>query len=182
MSLLVFLDIDSSYLRIGFRIYFTLAFVLIGFLADKCLANRNRRRLADRKSVSLTYMTGWLTDVSLLKAIMGFRRLPGGNWFGMFMIVCSGLSLVSDIAVTGLVRTVTVPSRCLFGTGLVVPESNSSISSIPPNNGATVFVVEQAQITSVANGGLRGIYWKANRDLTFRADKWIWLDNGIALM
>lgn len=171
MSLPVFLDIDSSYLRIAFRIYFTLAFLLIGFLADRCLANRNQRKLADRKSIPLTYMTGWLTDASLLIATMGFRRLPGGSWFGMFMLVCTVLSLVSDLAVTGLVRTVTVPSRCLFGIGLVVPDSNSPISSIPANNGATYSVAGQAQITSAANGGLVGIYWKANRDLTFRADE-----------
>jgi len=101
----------------------------------------------------------------------GIRRLPGGSWFGMLMFVCTFLSLVSDIAVSGLVKTVTVPSRCLFGTGLVVPDSNSSISSVPPDNGATYSVAAQAQLTSAANGGLVGIYWKANRDLTFRADE-----------
>jgi len=89
----------------------------------------------------------------------------------MLMFVCTFLSLVSDIAVSGLVKTVTVPSRCLFGTGLVVPDSNSSISSVPPDNGATYSVAAQAQLTSAANGGLVGIYWKANRDLTFRADE-----------
>jgi hypothetical protein len=171
MSLTILFDIDSSYLRIAFRIYFTLAFLLIGFLADKCLAERNQRRLVDRKSIPMTYMTGWLTNVSLLKATMGFRRLPGGNWFGMFMFACTILSLLSDLAVTGLVRSVTVPSRCLFGTGLVVPDSNSSIGLFAANNGAAYSVAGQAQITSAANGGLVGIYWKANRDLTFRADE-----------
>ena len=115
-------------------------------------------------------MTGWLTNVSLLKATISFRSLPGSSWFGMFMFVCNVLSLVSDLAVTGLVRTVTVPSRCPFGTGLVVPDSNSSITSTA-NNGAAYSVIAQAQITSVANGVLVGIYWKANQDLTFRADE-----------
>jgi hypothetical protein len=171
MSLSILLDIDSSHLRIALRIYFTLAFLLIGFLADRYLANRNQRRLLARKSIPLDYMTGWLTNMSLLKAMMGFRRLPGGSWFGMFMFVCTILSLVSDLAVTGLVRAVTVPSRCLFGTGLVVPQADSNSSVFAANNGAAYSVAGQAQITSAANGGLVGIYWKANRDLTFRADE-----------
>ena len=171
MSLPLLLTISSSYLRIGFRIYFTFAFFLIGFLGDKCLASRNQRSLAVRKSVSLTSMTGWLTDMTLLKAIIGFRRLPGGPWFGMFMIVCTALSLISDFAVTGLVRTVTVPSRCPFGTGLVIPNSSTTLDwSVVPNNGAPYLVAAQAQITSATNGGLVGIYWKVNRDLNFRAD------------
>jgi hypothetical protein len=88
------------------------------------------------------------------------------------MFVCTILSLVSDLAVSGLVRTVTVPSRCPFGTGLVVPHAYSNSSPLfVANNGAAYSVAGQAQITSAANGGLVGIYWKANRDLTFRADE-----------
>ena len=87
------------------------------------------------------------------------------------MFVSTVLSQISDLAVTGLVQTVTVPSRCPFGTGLVVPDFNSPIDPIPASNGATYSVAAQAQLTSAANGGLVGIYWKANRDLTFRADE-----------
>jgi hypothetical protein len=55
---------------------------------------------------------------------------------------------------------------------LVVPDSNSTIYPIPPDN-ATYSVSVQAQLTSAANGGLVGIYvyWKTNRDLTFRVDE-----------
>ena len=87
------------------------------------------------------------------------------------MIACTVLSLLSDLAVSGLVRSVNIPSRCTFGTGLVVPNAPVSLSwGAVPNNGAPYFVVAQAQLTSAANGGLVGIYWKANRYLSFRAD------------
>jgi hypothetical protein len=63
-----------------------------------------------------------------------------------------------------------------FGTGLVVASSIADIPDVspfwqsPPQDGAPYVVVQQAQVTSAANGGIVGVYWKANRDLTFRAD------------
>ena len=176
MSLPLLLAIESSYVRIGFRIYFTIGFILTGFLANISLARRNRRIVANGSQVPLTAMTGWLSNVPLLTAIWSLRRLPGGVWLGSLMIVCTTLSYLSDLAVSGLVRTVTVAGRCPFGKGLVVASSLADLPgvtplwNVPPNNGAPYFVSAQAQITSAANGGLVGIYWKANRDLSFRAD------------
>jgi hypothetical protein len=172
MSLPLLVTIESSNLRLALRAYFTVMFPLFGFLGDKCLAYRAQRNVIARKQVAITSMTGWLTNISLAVAIIGFRRLPGGLWFGTLMIVSTILSLLSDLAVSGLVQTVNVATRCPFSKGLVVPQSFSPAGfwAIPPNNGAPYFVVAQAQLTSSANGGLVGIYWKVNRDLNFRAD------------
>lgn len=120
MGLPLLLVVESSYIRLGLRVYFTVAIVLIGLLGDQCLALRTQRNLGAGKQIPLTAMTGWLTNMSLLSAIAGFRRLPGGIFFGIVMITCTILSLLSDLAVSGLVRTVNIPSRCPFGTGLVV--------------------------------------------------------------
>lgn len=176
MSLPLLLAIQSGYVRIAFRVYFTIGFILIGFLANICRARRNHWAIANGTQVPLPAMTGWLTNMSLLTAIWRLRRMPGGVWLGSLMVVCTVLSYLSDLAVSGLVRTVTVSGRCPFGTGLVVATSRADLPDVtglwevPPTNGAPFFVVSQAQLTSVANGGLVGIYWKANRDLTFRAD------------
>jgi hypothetical protein len=68
------------------------------------------------------------------------------------------------------VKTDLVQSRCPFGIGLVIPQVASDVGSqIPPVNGAPYYVVAQAQLTSQSNGGPTGIYWKVNRDTTFRA-------------
>ena len=176
MSLPLLLAIESGYLRIAFRIYFTVGFIIIGFLANICRARRNHLAVANGNQVPLPSTTGWLTNMSLLTAIWKLRRMPGGRWMGSLMLLCTVLSYLSDLAVSGLVRTVTVAGRCPFGTGLVVADSLADLPGVtplwevPPNNGAPYFVVAQAQITSLANGGLVGIYWKANRDISFRAD------------
>jgi len=171
MSSSILLSITSSYVRFGLRIYFTIAFLIIGFLGDRCLASRSRRRLLHQQQLSLSNMTGWLTDMSMLTAIARFRRLPGGVLFGLLMLISTILSLTADFAVTGLVRSVNVASRCPFGMGLVIPEFGRNTWDPVPNNGAPYFAVAQAQLTSAANGGLVGIYWKVNRDMTFSADE-----------
>jgi hypothetical protein len=112
MSLPLLLAIQSSYVRVAFRVYFTVAFIVTGFLANLALSRRNRRNVANGKQIPLTAMTGWLSNVSLLTAICGLRRFPGGVWIGSLMLVCTTLSYISDLAVSGLVRSVTVGARC----------------------------------------------------------------------
>ena len=78
-------------------------------------------------------------------------------------------------------KSVSVPSRCDFGRGLVLDEQNPSLIH-PSPNGAPVFVVTQAQMASLNNTGIEGIYKKVNN--SFRADKqdvlgsWICADQG----
>ncbi len=55
------------------------------------------------------------------------------------MTIVTLLSLTSDLAVAGLVKSVSVPSRCEFGKGLVISNANTSLVT-PSPNGAPVFV------------------------------------------
>jgi hypothetical protein len=48
------------------------------------------------------------------------RRSPAG-WLGLVMIVAQILNLAGDLLVRGLVQTTSIPTRCVFGTGIVVP-------------------------------------------------------------
>jgi len=168
----ILLSVDSGYVRLAFRIYFTVVIALIGFFANMCLSRLSRRSIANGISRPLPAMSGWLSNMNLVYALFKLRSLPGGLWFGTLMILCSVLSLLSDFAVSGLIQTVNVHGRCSFGTGLIIPYSFSSDGwwLIPPFNGAPYLVVANAQITSAANGGLVGVYWKANRDIHFQAD------------
>src|SRR5271169_5544807 len=166
------LSFNSGYVRSALRVYFTVAFLLISFVGNRCLAVRAQRNIKNKRQVPLTTLTGWLSDTSLAVAIYTFRRPPGGWLFGICMVLCTVFSLVSDLAVSALVVQVTVAARCPFGTGLVVADSYSQSGwwTVPPWNGAPYGAVAQAQLTSTANGGLVGIYWKVNRDMNFRAD------------
>lgn len=140
MEIPLLLPIKSGYLRIAFRVYFTIAFILIALFGNTCLSLLSQRSLKIGKPRPIALMTGWLSDMPLLAAIVG---LPGGLWFGGSMIVCTILSHVSDLAVSGFVQTVNVATRCPFGTGLVIPTSFSEDGwwSVPPNNGAPYFAV-----------------------------------------
>jgi hypothetical protein len=98
------------------------------------------------------------------------------------MILTQLLGFASDLLVSGLVKTTTVPSRCPFGTGIVVPLKPVTWRSNPSLNQNATRIVMQARVTSKANGGLTGIYWKVNADPNFRADSqdvignWICVD------
>lgn len=173
MSSTIYLSIAAGWLRAILRAYFTLAFLLIGFLGTRCLSYRSQRSISSQKQIPVTEMTGWLSGLTLLDAIKSFHgKFPGGYLFGTYMLLCSLFNLISDLAVSGFVQNVTIAGRCNFDTGLVIPSTFQSDGwwSVPPNNGAPYFAVAQAQLKSLQNGGLVGIYWKVNRDLNFRAD------------
>jgi hypothetical protein len=185
MALPLLLSIRSSYVRLAFRIYFTITLTIIGLLANMSLGRISRQSIAKARPRPLTSMTGWLSGMPLLFTMIKFRRLPGGLWFGTSMIFCTVVTLISDYAVSGLVQSVYVGGRCPFGTGLVISATLDEDSwPVPPINGAPYLVVLNAQTTSAANGGLVGVYWKANRDPSFRADDldlaggWICTDEG----
>lgn len=100
------------------------------------------------------------------------------------MTLVTALALTSDLAVAGLVKSIQVPSRCEFGRGLVINKANGSLLR-PSPNGAPVYLITQAQMTSTNNTGLEGIYRKVNNATSFRADQqdtlgaWTCADQGI---
>lgn len=92
---------------------------------------------------------------------------------------------MSDLAVSGLVRTVDVVSRCPFNTSgllVVMPSTAFSYKVGGATPGPTFSMIAQSQVTSQKNGGVPGIYWKINEDTRFRADSrdcagsWVCID------
>jgi len=117
-------------------------------------------------------MTGWMNGANVAFAVWPLGAVPAG-WLGVVMILATVLSIVSDLAVSGLVVTVNVPSRCTFNTSgyyTIIPQSPLTANIIPANAGALFKLINQAQLNSVTNGGLGGIYGKVNGDPSFRAD------------
>ncbi|KAH0846660.1 hypothetical protein AYO21_08062 [Fonsecaea monophora] len=161
----ILLNYSSSDVRLFFRIFFVVAFILINLLGTKCLAVRAKLRLLQRRTVPLPYMTSWLGSFDSLYALRVVKTLPGG-WLSLLMIFAYLLNLSSDFT-SALIKSVPVHDRCQFGTGLVV---SSALIELVPWNGAPYTVVSQAQTTSLLNDGLKGVYKKANRDINFSAD------------
>ena len=157
---------DSSHVRLFFRIYFFVLFVLISLIGAKLLAARTRFKLLRRRNVPVHHMSGWLTSFDSLTSAVKLRTLPAG-WVGVLMILAFLLNIGSDF-VSAFIQSVDVQDRCVFGTGLVVDPQRSL--GLPPWNGSPYTVVSRAQAVSLSNGGLQGIYKKVNKDLNFSAD------------
>lgn len=168
----IIVDISAAYARLALRIYFTVALTTISFIGDHCCTIRVKLRLARGHRVPLSQMTGWLSGLNAAIATFGLRTSPAG-WLGYIMLFCSLLWLASDLAVSTLVTTTMQPSRCLFNTtgkfqvmSLVDFHAWVGVTNVGP----IYNLIYQAQLTSIQNGGLNGIYKKINTDPNFRAD------------
>jgi hypothetical protein len=118
-------------------------------------------------------MTGWLGGSQAALALLSLRTSPAG-WLGLLMLLTSLLWIAGDLAVSGLVSTVEVVSRCPFNTtGLIQVMSVKHVDAYfeITNVGPLFDLITQAQKTSLNNGGLDGIYAKVNADTNFRADR-----------
>lgn len=161
----ILVEYSATDVRLFFRVFFFVVFILISFFGNQCLATRAKLRLIRGRTVPLPLMSSWLGSFDALLALKSIRTFPGG-WLGFLMIVAYLLNLGTDLT-SALIQSVPVHDRCKFGTGLVV--SGASINKVPWN-GAPYTVVSQAQVTSLLNDGFQGVYKKSNRDLNFSAD------------
>ena len=168
----VLFDIASAYVRLALRAYFTILFVLLGLVGDRCCLQRTKLSLYNCRPVNITNMTGWLGGARAVSALATFRASPAALLHAL-MILASVLGLLCDLAVSGLVTTTEVVARCHFNTSgpytalSTLPFAPISMSLAP--EGYTYNLITQAQSTSVRNGGLDGVYKKINGDLSFRA-------------
>jgi hypothetical protein len=183
----VTIDAPAAYIRLALRIYFTIVLLLTGFIGDQCCSMRVRLKIAQNRQVAIPQMTGWLSGLGAAQAFWSFRKAPSG-WLGYLMLMTSLLWLASDLAVSGLVTSVEIPSRCRFNT-----EAPISVFTVKTpfvyrnlyNAGPVYELISQAQTTSIRNGGLDGIYAKVNSDSNFRADpkdvlgQWSCNDTGV---
>jgi hypothetical protein len=89
------------------------------------------------------------------------------------MIVASFLGVACDLAVSGLVVTTDVVSRCPFNTtGIYTVLSKAPLPDrmFATTTGPLFNIITQAQATSRLNGGVDGIFKKVNTDSNFRPD------------
>ena len=162
-------DYDTAKVRLSLRVYFTFFFLILAAVSDKCSSLRSRLRLFGGKTVKLPLTTGWLDGIAAIKTWIIQRSLPAG-WFGLIMILAWFLSVSSDLMVSGLVKTTMIVGRCEFGRGVICNPPPNGMLSTPDRENVAVTVVQQAQNNSITNGGLSGIFRKANTDQYFRAD------------
>jgi hypothetical protein len=147
-SLHVTSSIDASYLRRVLRAYFISALFLLGILGRQCCKVATKVDLLQGETVSINRMTGWLQARDVAVVLWKLRRLPGGVWLGLMMIVPSILTLTVDLAVTGLVKPVTLPDYP-FTEGLVLDWSNNvETFYVPPPNGYPALISANIQIYS----------------------------------
>jgi hypothetical protein len=169
---MIHIDLSSAYVRIALRAYFTVFLLLLGFLGDRCCAKRVKLRLYRHQNVGISQMTGWLSGIDAAMAWVTMRVSAAG-WIGPVMILASLLSIVCDLAVSGLVVGVEVVSRCPFiTTGMYTAIANTPLPArtYVTNAGPLYNLITQAQSTSLLNGGLDGIFSKVNTNAKFRAD------------
>jgi hypothetical protein len=172
MAQLLF-DSPSNYVRLALRAYFTVLLLLLAFIGDRCCAKRVQLRLYNYRLVNISQATGWLHGWAAASALVSFRASPAG-WLGIVMLLASLLGIICDLAVSGLVVTVDVVSRCPFNTTGIY--TALSVAHFPNRIGAesagVLFnLITQGQDVSRTNGGLDGIFRKVNKDTQFRADE-----------
>jgi hypothetical protein len=182
------INLASAHVRLALRAYFTALFLLLGFFGDRCCLQRAKLLLYRRRRVKISQMTGWLSGTHAALALTTLRASPAGL-LGVAMIFASVLGIVCDLAVSGLVVTTTVISRCPFNTTgpytVLTVKPFFNVYTEVPSAGGTYNLITQAQATSQRNGGLDGIYRKVNADLNFRAasedivGSWICDDPGV---
>lgn len=168
----VLVNAPSAHVRLFLRTYFTVILLLLSFLEDQCCPLRVKLRLYHHRRVSIPQMTGWLSGSRTATALMSLRTSPA-CWLGATIIVASFLGLACDLAVSGLVVTTEVVSRCPFNTtGIYTVLSKAPLPArvFMPTTGPLFNIITQAQATSQVNGGANGISKKVNTETKFRPD------------
>jgi hypothetical protein len=152
--------IDSGVLRLVLRVYFIIFITLLSLIGSQCCKCAAKVDLLQGKNVDLNRMTGWLRLSDILTCIWKLRRLPGGLWLGLVMIITALLSTAADLTVALLVVPVDGLGECIFTEGLVMNWETPEAFNRPPPNGFPALIATNVQIYSNNSGCLVGIYTK----------------------
>jgi hypothetical protein len=161
---MVYTDIDSGHLRAGLRIYFIATLTILGLVGSQCCKCAAKLDLVHGKTVKLHRMTGWVRARDVLMCLWKLKRLPGGWWLGLMMVIASVLTLVADLSVALMVRQTYKWDICEFTQGLIMDLSDKETYISPPSNGYPALLASNSQISSVLNGCKMGIYNKVPQD------------------
>ena len=165
----VYTDVNSRVVRPVFTIAFFLLTWLIGFIAAFFLSWRNQSKLLHgrKKAIPLNHLSSWLSEPDALWYLWYTRRLPGGR-YGLLMVSTGLFTLLSHIFVGLYITSTATADRCTFIQGIVLETWN--VSTLPASQWPAADMAVNAQIYSVRNGGLTGIYEKVNADSASLAD------------
>ncbi|KAE9362942.1 hypothetical protein N431DRAFT_489904 [Stipitochalara longipes BDJ] len=148
-SLQITSTIDPGLFRIVLRVYFISTLFLLGAIGRQCCKLAAKVDLLQGQTVSINRMTGWLQARDVAIVLWKLRRLPGGAWLGLMMIITSILTLTADLAVTGLVKPVNLPDLCPFTDGLILDwSSDVETFYAPPPNGYPALIAANVQAYS----------------------------------
>lgn len=111
----MYVDFDSSNVRLIIRAYFIISSVILGFIGGECCKNAVKMDLYRGNKVQLSRMTGWVSGFTFAASIWDLRKLPGGVFMGIVMFIGILIAPVADLAVSAFVSSVQVQSRCEFG-------------------------------------------------------------------
>lgn len=149
--------------------YFILAFLLLGLFSDQSLKLQHKRSLLHNRQIPINRMTGFLSGFSFLSSTWELHSLPGGPILALLMLIATILTPLNTLIIGAFVKDVSISSRCTFTTGMVSHPTGPFIFTGPPVNGRPKLVASNAQLISVQNSRLQGIYRKVNADTNFQA-------------
>jgi hypothetical protein len=149
---------------VALRIYFITVLTLLGLIGSECCKCVAKVDLLRGKKVKLHLMTGWLRPIDIVTCIWKLKRLPGGVWLGIVMIITTLLSVSADLTVTAFVVPVLAPGECLFTTGLVMNWQTPEDFFSPPPQGYPALIASNAQFYSADSNCSVGIYKKVPQD------------------
>jgi hypothetical protein len=167
----ILLKYDSAYVRIVLRAYFSIVLIIIAFLGNVCCSIRATLQVLREGKAPVMNMTGWLHAFDAFRAMWQLKSNPFG-WLGPAMILAGLIDIIADLSVAGLVNSEYVYARCNFNTTgyyIVFGTEAQTAPIVPETRGTPFDLITQAQQISIRNGGLDGIYDKANSNLNFLA-------------
>jgi hypothetical protein len=159
---MVYSDIVDTHLRYALRVYFIAGMFVLAIIGNQCCKCAARLDLLKGRQVDLHRMTGWLHPKETIYCIWKLKRLPGGLWLGLMMIVASIVTIAGKFLsresfsedlldtqsffvaeqrltvnvaadfATNSIREVPTMGRCKFETGLVTRLDWSKLSWTSP--------------------------------------------------
>jgi hypothetical protein len=139
-----------------------------GRLGVSAMMDMTRNSLRRGQMVKVSRLGGWMSLGQILMWVVRTKEFPGGIWFApMALTLLSGT--LANVLIAAYTTGVAVSSIC--GGQILMATANASVnwtdaqSALLPSYANAL----QAQIYSMANGGLPGVYRAAPVDPMFRA-------------
>ncbi|KAJ6516483.1 hypothetical protein C8R45DRAFT_1142724 [Mycena sanguinolenta] len=139
----MYVQIDSTIIRLIFRILLTIVFLYLGVLGSQSNKLATKLRLLHNGRIPVPQAAGWLSSSTILDPIWKLRHIPNIRWWSLAAALAI-FSKCTDLA-TAAVHSEYLRSYCAFGNGMVLQTDGADSFLIPPWNGRAAFVAGNAQ-------------------------------------